>query len=433
MQHFKPLFDLVMRHKRLLAIIALIPFFEVVTAFGVSPDTITQDIQQQDVVSTIALPKPVATDDGNFDFWREERIQPGDTLSSILSRLGVDSSENAAITSAARGYASVTRFVSGRTVMARVTSGGHLVLLRYLVGNQQLLSIERAGNGFAVKEEDIQPETRVTMRSGTISHSLFGATDAADVPDSIASQMADIFSGDIDFHRDIRQGDHFSVVYESKFDESGRIVGTGRLLAAEFVNDGKAYRAIYFMDPKGHDGYFTPDGKNLKKAFLKSPLPFTRITSFFTSARFHPILKIWRAHKGVDYAAPIGTPVRAVADGVVEFAGQQRGYGNLVVLKHNGPYSTAYGHLSHFAKGIHRGSHIQQGQIFAYTGNTGWTTGPHLHYEFRVNNQQVNPLAVHMPSSFPLEARYRSQFAAAATPLNDRLDQLSGHNVASLD
>jgi murein DD-endopeptidase MepM/ murein hydrolase activator NlpD len=425
-------FAMLNRHKRWLALVALVPLLEVVTAFGVSPDTITQDIQQQTVVSDLTLPDPTSTDTGDFDFWREERIQPGETLASLLRRLGVKSEDAAGILAASRGHSGVTRFVAGHSVMARVTSSGLLILLRYQTADKQLLSIERAGDTFQVKEEAIKPETRITMRSGTVNHSLFGATDAADVPDSIASEMAEIFSGDIDFHRDLRQGDHFSVVYETEYD-GGRVLSTGRLLAAEFVNDGKTYRAIYFKDPQGREGYFTPDGKSLKHAFLKSPLPFTRITSFFTSARFHPILKLWRAHKGVDYAAPIGTPVRAVADAVVTFAGQQTGYGNIVVLKHQGPYSTAYGHLSAFAKGIHKGSRVSQGQVFAYTGATGWATGPHLHYEFRINNQQVNPLAVHMPMAFPLDARYRSQFASVAAPLTAQLDQLSNHNVASLD
>jgi murein DD-endopeptidase MepM/ murein hydrolase activator NlpD len=432
MQNIQPLLAYMGRHKRWLLLVALIPLFEVVTAFGVSPDTVTQNIPQETIVSDLALPAPTATDSGSFDFWREERIQSGDTLALLLSRLGVNSDESAGIITASKGHKAVTHFVAGRSIMARVTSSGSLVLLRYLVDNQQLLSIERTGSNFLVKEESIKPETRLSMRSGTVNHSLFGATDAADVPDSIASEMADIFSGDIDFHRDLRQGDHFSVVYETLYD-GGRILSTGRLLAAEFVNQGKTYQAIYFKDPQGHEGYFTPEGKNLKHAFLKSPLPFTRITSFFTSARFHPILNIWRAHKGVDYAASIGTPVRAVADATVSFAGQQTGYGNLVILKHQGPYSTAYGHLSRFAKGMHKGSHVAQGQVFAYTGATGWATGPHLHYEFRINNVQVDPLKAKMPTAFPLEARYRKQFAATATPLTAQLDQLSEHNLAALD
>ncbi|NTV95079.1 MAG: M23 family metallopeptidase, partial [Thiobacillus sp.] len=208
---------------------------------------------------------------------------------------------------------------------------------------------------------------------------------------------------------------------------------TGRLLAAEFVNDGKAYRAVYFKDPQGRESYFTPDGKSMKRAFLKSPIPFSRVSSGFSSARYHPVLKEWRAHKGIDYAAATGTPVRAVSDAKVTFVGRKGGYGNLVLLRHQGPYSTAYGHLSRFAKGIRNGSRVSQGDIIGYVGSTGLATGPHLHYEFRVNDVQKNPLAVRMPAAYPLDARYRGQFAAAASPLVGQLDLIKGHNFTALD
>jgi len=432
MQNIQPLLAYFARHKRWLLLAALIPLFEVVTAFGVSPDTITRDIQQETVVADVVLPAPIATDSGAFDFWREERIQSGDTLASLLTRLGVNADQTTSIVSAARGHNAATHFVAGHSVMARVTSTGNLILLRYLVGERQLLSVERAGDKFLVKEETIKPETRLTMRSGTISHSLFGATDAADVPDSIASEMADIFSGAIDFHRDLRKGDHFSVVYETLYD-GGRVLNAGRLLAAEFINQGQSHRAVFFADPQGRGSYFTPDGKSMKRAFLKSPIPFSRISSGFTGARLHPVLKKWRAHKGIDYAASTGTPVRAVSDAAVMFSGHQGGYGNLIILKHQGPYSTAYGHLSRFAKNLRRGAHIKQGEIIGYVGSTGLATGPHLHYEFRVNNVQRDPLLVRMPAAYPLEARYRRQFAAMAAPLAAQLNQLSGHNLASLD
>ncbi len=432
MQNIQPLLAYLAHHKRWLLLGALIPLFEVVTAFGVSPDTITRDIHQETVVTDVALPALTASDSGAFDFWREERIQSGDTLASLLNRLGVNSQDAIGIVAASQGHGAVTHFIAGRSIMARVTSNGRLVLLRYLVGERQLLSIERSGDKFLVQEEVIKPETRLTMRSGMVSHSLFGATDAADVPDSIASEMADIFSGEIDFHRDLRQGDHFSVVYETLYD-GGRVLSTGRLLAAEFVNRGNSHRAVYFADPQGRGGYFTPDGKSMKRAFLKSPIPFSRISSGFTGARFHPVLKEWRAHKGIDYAATTGTLVRAVSDATVTFSGRQGGYGNLIVLKHQGPYSTAYGHLSRFAKSLRHGAHIKQGEIIGYVGSTGLATGPHLHYEFRVNNVQRDPLTVQMPAAYPLEARYRRQFAAVAAPLATRLNQLSGHNLAALD
>lgn len=430
MQNTSRYFAFMTRYKRWLLVLAAIPLFEVVTAFGVAPDTVTQEIAQETVAAEIALPTPVATDSGNFDFWREERIQSGDTLASLLSRLGVAGEEIPAVLAASRDLS--PKLVAGRSIMTRVTSGGRLLFARYLVDDKTLLSIERTGEGYIAKTEPTQLETRVVMRSSEIRSSLFGATDAADVPDAIASQMAEVFSGDIDFHRDLRQGDRFSVVYETQY-HGGRALRSGRLLAAEFTNQGKTYRAIYFMDPQGREGYFTPDGKSMKRAFLKSPIPFSRVSSGFTMARFHPVLQRWRAHKGIDYAAPTGTPVRAVSDATVSFAGRQGGYGNLIILKHQGPYSTAYGHLSRFAAGVRRGTRVSQGDIIGYVGTTGLSSGPHLHYEFRVNNVQQNPLAAKMPAAYPLEARYRGQFTAHAAPLVAQLDRLTGLNVGALD
>lgn len=430
MQYPQQFLTFLARHKRWLLILSAVPLFEVVTAFGVAPDTVTRDIAQETVVAEVALPEPVATDSGVFDFWREERIQPGDTLATMLGRLGVDAAEIPAILGASREYSA--RFVAGRSVLANVTAGGRLLLFRYLVDDQTLLSIERSGDGYVTKQEATQPDTRVVMRSGEIRHSLFGATDAADVPDAIASQMAEVFSGDIDFHRDLRQGDRFAVVYEVQYHE-GRILRSGRLLAAEFVNQGQVYRAVHFVDPQGREGYYTPDGKSMKRAFLKSPIPFSRISSGFSQSRYHPVHKEWRAHKGIDYAAPTGTPVRAVSDARVSFVGRKGGYGNLIVLDHQGPYSTAYGHLSRFAKGLRNGSRVSQGDIIGYVGATGVATGPHLHYEFRVNGAQQNPLAIRMPASYPLDARYRAQFAAAAAPRVAQLNLLGGRELAALD
>ncbi len=430
MQHIKRSLAFLSRHKRWLVALSAIPLFEVVTAFGTAPDTVTSDIVQRTVVSTLALPQPVGADSGAFDFWREERIQRGDTLATLLARLGVNSEEIPNVLSAGNNHAAMARFIAGRTVMARVTSSGRLVSLRYLLDDQNLLSIARAGDAFQATESAVIPENRVVIRSGDVRHSLFGATDAADVPDSVASQLAEVFSGDIDFHRDLRQGDRFSVVYETQYHD-GAAIRTGRLLAAEFVNQGKAFRAIYFKDPQGRDGYFTENGQSMKRAFLKSPLPFTRISSGFSLSRYHPVLKEWRAHRGIDYAAPTGTPVRAVSDAQVSFSGRQGGYGNLVILKHQGPYSSAYGHLSRFAQGLRRGARVSQGEVIGYVGATGLASGPHLHYEFRVNNQQRNPLAMNLPASYPLDGRYRAQFAAASAPLKAQLDLLSKYTVAS--
>ncbi len=418
--------------KHLFLTLAALPFMGVVAAFGIAPDTPTENLTRKTVVESVELPQVQATDSGAFDFWREERIGRGDTLQSLLTRLGVESGEARKVLAAARESKSLGRLVPGRSVLARVTSGGQLMLFRYLVSDEKLVALTRSGGEFKANELPVALETRQVMRSGEIESSLFGATDAADVPDRIASEMAEALSGDIDFHKDLRRGDHFSLVYEA-FYLDGQLVKTGRLLAAEFTNQGKRYQALYFKDTQGREGYFTQDGQSLKRAFLKSPMPFSRVSSGFSGARFHPVLQTWRAHKGIDYAAPTGAPVRAVADAKVEFVGRQGGYGNLIVLKHQGAYSTAYGHLSRFGKGLKRGAHIGQGQVIGYVGSTGLATGPHLHYEFRINNVQKNPLALKLPTSYPLDARAKAQFAGKVQPLAANLELLRNTNLASLD
>ena len=418
--------------KRLLLALATLPFLGVVAAFGIAPDTATEQIPRETIVETLALPEAQPTDSGSFDFWREERIGRGDSLPGLLSRLGVNAADTRAFLDAARETKALARLVPGRTVLARVSSGGQLLLFRYLASDENLVSVTRAGGQLKAEQRQVALESRLIMRSGKIQGSLFGATDAADVPDRIASEMAEAFSGDIDFHRDLRRGDHFSVVYEALYFD-GQLIKTGRLMAAEFVNQDKAHRALYFKDVQGREGYYTPDGQSMKRAFLKSPMPFTRISSGFSNARYHPVLKEWRAHKGIDYAAPSGTPVRAIADSVVNFVGKQGGYGNLVVLNHQGAYSSAYGHLSRFGKGVKRGIRVSQGQIIGYVGATGLATGPHLHYEFRVGGVQKNPLALKLPTSYPLDARAKNQFMAGSRQMVQRLELLRNTNLASLN
>jgi len=418
--------------KHLLLALATLPFLGVVAAFGIAPDSATNNLARTTLVEDVALPEAQPTDSGAFDFWREERIERGDTLADILSRMGVAAGEARDFLAAARQSRALADLAPGRSVLARVTAGGQLMTFRYLAADDRLLTVSRANGEFHLREQAVALEARTLMRSGKIQGSLFGATDAADVPDRVASEMAEAFSGDIDFHKDLRRGDHFSVIYEAFYFE-GQLIRSGRLLAAEFTNQGKSHQALYFRDAQGRDGYYTPDGQNMKRAFLKSPMPFTRISSGFSNSRYHPVLKEWRSHKGIDYAAPTGTPVRAVADAVVDFSGRQGGYGNLVILKHQGVYSTAYGHLSRFGKGIKRGARVSQGQVIGYVGATGLATGPHLHYEFRVAGVQKNPLALKLPTSYPLDARAKAQFAAATGPMLHRLELLRATNLASLN
>lgn len=412
--------------------LSALPLFGVVAAFGIAPDTNIERIPVHTVIENIALPSISVQNTSNLTFWREERIQRGDTVADLLSRMNVNGADIQAFLNEAKHAQALYQLKPGKTIQAKTTEDGELLSLRYHYGGDSILQVEKQGNHFNTSEVALPLERQVIMKSGQIRSSLFAATDAANMPDAIATQMADVFSTDIDFHRDLQRGDKFTVVYEA-FYNKGELVKTGHIMAAEFINSGKVYRAIYYQAKDGHGGYYTADGKNLRKAFLRSPLEFSRITSGFTTARYHPILKEWRAHKGVDYGAPIGTKVKATADGAVEFAGKQRGYGNVIILKHQGKFETVYGHLSAFAKGLHRGEHVNQGDVIGYVGMTGMATGPHLHYEFKVAGVQRNPLSIEVPTAFPIAANQKPEFNRIAKPLLADLDLLRGTNLAALD
>lgn len=411
--------------------VLVLPFAGVVAAFGIAPDTVTEPVSRQFVVEEVAVPAAPARPAQDEGYWREVRIERGDTVAALLNRLGVDDPKAARFLRGARDARALYQLVPGRPIRALATADGQLLALRYH-GGSRVLEVRRTDEGFTAVEEPLELERRVLMKSGVIESSLFGATDAVGLPDAVAVQIADIFSTDIDFHRDLRRGDRFLVVYEMFYDQ-GEPVKAGRLLAAEFVNQGKTHQAVYFEYAENRGGYYTPDGQNIRKAFLRSPLEFSRITSGFSNARFHPVLKRWRAHKGIDYGAPAGTRVKATGDGVVEFAGQQGGYGNLIVLRHQSKYTTWYGHLSRFAKGIRRGARVAQGDVIGYVGATGLATGPHLHYEFRINGVHQNPLRVVLPSAPPIAASQKQAFLDAAAPLVLRLELLRGTRLTRLD
>jgi murein DD-endopeptidase MepM/ murein hydrolase activator NlpD len=332
----------------------------------------------------------------------------------------------------ARGVRSLYQLIPGRTVRAVTTGDGSLVSLRYLRGDGTELVVRREGGGFLASEDIVQTDSELVMASGEIQTSLFAATDRAGLSDLVAVQLADIFSSEVDFHRDLRPGDRFSVVYEALY-SNGEFIRTGRIVAAEFSNDGRVHRAVYFEDPHARGGYYTPDGKNVRRAFLRSPLEFSRISSGFTTARFHPVLRAWRAHKGVDYAAPMGTRVKATGNGVVEFVGRQGGYGKAVILRHTNGQSTLYGHLSAFANGLHVSKRVEQGEVIGYVGMTGLATGPHLHYEFRINGVHQNPLRVVLPPGPSITQDLEPAFAQASAPLLERLELMQNMDFAMVN
>jgi murein DD-endopeptidase MepM/ murein hydrolase activator NlpD len=410
----------------------VLSFIGVVAAFGIAPDTVTEPQKRTPVVLELALPASSSADAPVEGYWREERVVHGDTLATLLARLGADDPEALRHLRATRSARALHQPAAGRTTRAQITVEGQLLELQYRNG-ANILVVKRHGDGLSVAEQPAELERRVLMKSAEIRTSLFSASDAAGLSDAIATQLADIFSTDIDFHRDLRRGDRFSVVYEM-FHDRGEPVRAGRVLAAEFINVGRLYRAVYFQYDEKRGGYYTPDGRSIRKAFLRSPLEYSRISSGFTRSRFHPILGQWRAHNGIDYAAPHGTRVRATGDGVVEFAGRDhRGYGNLVVLRHQSGYTTWYGHLSGFAKGLRKGMRVFQSETIGYVGATGLATGPHLHYEFRINDVHQNPLRVVIPAAPPLSPELKPAFAAQVEPLAQQLKLLRSTHLARLD
>lgn len=360
--------------------------------------------------------------------FRTTTSRTSDNADSMLARLGVTDKAAADFMRSQPLVRESLLGRAGRLLSAETDEDNHLLKLttRWASDSNnhfQRLVIEQTGQGFSARIESGELKATIKLASGLIQTSLFAATDDARIPDSVAMQLADIFSGDIDFHRSLRKGDQFTVSYET-LEADGEPLKTGKVLSAEFVNKGKPYQAMWFQasaDKQG--GYYNLSGQSLRRAYLASPLAFSRVTSGF-SMRFHPILQTWRAHLGVDYAAPKGTPVRNVGIGVVESAGVMGGYGNAVVVKHNNGHSTLYAHLSKTL--VKRGQSVSQGQAIGLVGATGWATGPHLHFEFRVNGKHQDPLLLARQSeTIPVPAHARERFDVQAKEVAMQLNALS--------
>ncbi len=391
-------------------------------AFGLAPGTRLDEVETRLVVRSLDVPAVADAQAGRTDFayWREERVRRGDTIGELLARAGIGDARLRALVHADPVARPLYQLRPGQAVRVATDRDGGLLELRFAPSTSRLLTIRRRGDALEALATDADVETRVAVKSGVIVSSLFGAADEIGLPDAITLALADAFSGDIDFYHDLRRGDRFSVVYET-LHVDGEAAGTGRILAAEFETRGNVLGAYRWTAPDGSEGYYTADGRGTRKAFLRSPMALSRVTSGFTLARLHPILGTWRAHKGIDYGAPSGTPVRATASGVVAFAGRQGGYGNVVIVRHGAQYSTLYGHLSRFAKGVTTGARVSQGDTVGFVGQTGWATGPHLHYELRVGNEPRNPQALALPVAETVPASHRGAYAAAIAPLSDQL------------
>ncbi|WP_084183270.1 OapA family protein [Nevskia soli] len=363
-----------------------------------------------------ALTVPPATE------WTTVSVKSGQSLSNIFDDAHLPPEDWMAITKLGGDCAQLKRIKAGDQLRLRVANG-ELQELVYPLDELRTLSVRRGDNGFESATLSASLERRSTEAVGTIENSLFLDGRKAGLNDRMILQFADLFGYDIDFAQDLQEGDRFSVVYEELY-KDGKKLRDGDILAAEFSNNGKTYRAVRFVAPDGTKAYYTPAGLSLRKAFIRTPVDFTRISSGFTLHRWHPILNRMRAHTGTDYAAPIGTPVHASGNGKVEFVGQKGGYGNVVVLRHGNQYETIYGHLSRFQKGLHAGATVQQGQVIAFVGMTGLATGPHLHYEFRINGMPVNPEKITLPRAMPLEPRTLAQFRSSSAPLVAALDSM---------
>ena len=370
----------------------------------------------------------------SFEQKVETRVQSGDTVASILSRLGIEEDGFMAfISSEPLTSKAARRLVPGRSVQAALDADGDMKWIRYyhtpLANNdgryqtEYLLITKKDDGSFAAEEVAADTDSQMHLAAGRINSSLFGATDAAGVPDGITMQMAEVLGGKVDFLRDIRKNDEFRVLYETRSFE-GRPAGSGRVLAIQYINNGKLVEAMWFAPEGENGGYYDSEGKSLKAAFLRNAIPFTRVSSTF-GKRKHPIHKRWKMHNGIDFAAPTGTPIRATGDGVVEHIGSKGGFGKTIILRHPNNIKTLYAHQSRFAKGLKRGDRVSQGETIGYVGSTGWSTGPHLHYEFRVNNKPVDPLGIKMPEAVVLDDNQREQFLAHATPWRDQLERIA--------
>ncbi len=356
-------------------------------------------------------------------------VNRNDTMDRLFRRFELNLADLATLRGLPELRSQLDRLKPGE-LLRLMHRGGELVGLERKLSDSETLKVTRDANGFSsdVLENPLEIHTRTA--SATIESSLFQAAADASLDDRVAFELAEIFQYDIDFVLDIQQGDRFTVVYEEVF-QDGEPLRTGKILAAKFVNEGREYRAVRYVDAQNNADYFAPDGRSLRKAFIRAPVQFSRISSRFNPSRRHPVLNTIRAHRGVDYAAPVGTPVRAAGDGRVRFAGRQGGYGNVLELEHGSGVVTVYGHLSRFAARMHRGQRVDLGQVIGYVGKTGLATGPHLHYEYRIRGVHQNPQTVALPDAEPIAATERDRFLAATADLVNILDVPAGRMLVA--
>jgi murein DD-endopeptidase MepM/ murein hydrolase activator NlpD len=360
------------------------------------------------------------------------KIQSGDSLASIFKKHDLSANLLHRIVHSSDTAKKLTDIRPGEMLHIEMDEERNFLGLRLEQSRIHSLEITATGEGFNTTELNREVEVRTNHVSGTIENSFYAAAKEAGLSEKLIMQMAGIFGWDIDFALEIRSGDHFTVIFQEDYLD-GEKLRDGSILAAEFVNRGRSYRALLYTDDTGRSDYYSPDGRSMRKAFLRAPVDFRRISSRFTQERWHPVLGKKRPHHGVDYAAKVGTPVKAAGDGKIIYRGKKGGYGNTVIVKHGQTYTTLYAHLSRYNKKAGKGDKVKQGQIIGYVGRTGLATGPHLHYEFRVNGVHRNPLTVKLPAAEPIAKKYQDDFELKIQPLLSKLDLINRTLVANAE
>lgn len=358
------------------------------------------------------------------------KIKSGESLSTIFKQYGLSANLLYRIVHSSDAAKQLTDIRPGETLYMDLDDADQLLGLRLEYSKIRSLQITAEDESFSAAELSREVEHRVAHTSGTIDSSLYETAKEAGLSETLIMELANIFGWDIDFALEIRAGDHFTVIYQEDYLD-GEKLRDGPILAAEFVNQGHSYRALRYEDETGRADYFTPEGRSMRKAFLRAPVDFRRISSGFTQERWHPVLGKKRPHRGVDYAAKIGTPVKASGDGKIIYRGTKGGYGRTVIIQHGQTYTTLYAHLSRYNKNAKRGDKVKQGQVIGYVGQSGLATGPHLHYEFRVNGVHRNPVTVKLPDAQPINKKYLADFQLKSQPLISRLDIISRTQVAN--
>ncbi|WP_045881073.1 peptidoglycan DD-metalloendopeptidase family protein [Pseudomonas chlororaphis] len=375
-------------------------------------------------------PTPAVAEEKKAPNHREVIVAKGDTLSTLFEKVGLPAASVHKVLASDKQAKQFTQLKRGQKLEFELGPDGQLNNLHSKVNDLESITLTKGPKGFAFSRITAKPMVRTAYVHGVINSSLSQSAARAGLSHSLTMDMASIFGYDIDFAQDIRPGDEFDVIYEQTV-ANGKAVGSRNILSARFTNRGKTYTAVRYTNKQGSSSYYTADGNSMRKAFIRTPVDFARISSRFSMGRKHPILNKIRAHKGVDYAAPRGTPIKAAGDGKVLLAGRRGGYGNTVIIQHGNTYRTLYGHMQGFAKGVKTGGTVKQGQVIGYIGTTGLSTGPHLHYEFQVNGVHVDPLGQKLPMADPIAKAERARFLQQSQPLMARMDQEKATMLAS--